>query len=594
MKISHVLLAALLTAFVVACRNNVDPDRIEYENLCATLDEELAKSKEYEDEKLNRIAALRREYDLSTDKLHSTELINKIIYEFEAYNADSALYYISYNLQRPAVKAVPGQYTRLLIKRADVYAHAGLFADALSTIQAIPRDSLGNDVLEDYYATCSVMYQFLSEYTNEHETAKTYEQLRSLYADSLRMVTKSGTLNYLLFVTTEEARNGQPGFALHQLHERLDRTRSGTREYSMLASTMAYIYKTRGMMSPHNRFLLKSAISDVQGAVKENMSFREVAAVMFKAGDVERAHRYLQKSIADANFYSALMRHSQSSKMLPMIDEAYSTRQTQLSGRLRVLAVVSGVLSAVLLVTLFLTIKQFRNLRKAKDKVSRANEELSRVSEQLKETNGELKAKNEELNELSTELKATNSALSEKNAELSRMSEQLQAANSELKERNAELRELSRTKEQYAGLFMEYSSSAISTLQRYQLSLRNLAMRGVEREALLKKLESTSIYDRLFKDFYVKFDEAVLNIYPSFVEKFNALLRPDEQITLKAGELLNTELRLFALIRIGIDDNETVAQFLRCTISTIYTYRSKMKRRAINPETFENDVRNIS
>ena len=144
------------------------------------------------------------------------------------------------------------------------------------------------------------------------------------------------------------------------------------------------------------------------------------------------------------------------------------------------------------------------------------------------------------------------------------------------------------------GLFMEYSSSAISTLQRYQLSLRNLAMRGVEREALLKKLESTSIYDRLFKDFYVKFDEAVLNIYPSFVEKFNALLRPDEQITLKAGELLNTELRLFALIRIGIDDNETVAQFLRCTISTIYTYRSKMKRRAINPETFENDVRNIS
>lgn len=95
------------------------------------------------------------------------------------------------------------------------------------------------------------------------------------------------------------------------------------------------------------------------------------------------------------------------------------------------------------------------------------------------------------------------------------------------------------------------------------------------------------------KNFYTRFDEAILNIYPSFVEKFNKLLKPEERITLKAGELLNTELRLYALVRIGIEDNAKIAQFLRCSISTVYTYRSKIRKRAINTDTFEDEIRNI-
>lgn len=99
---------------------------------------------------------------------------------------------------------------------------------------------------------------------------------------------------------------------------------------------------------------------------------------------------------------------------------------------------------------------------------------------------------------------------------------------------------------------------------------------------------------QLLKNFYAKFDEAILNIYPSFVEKFNSLLRPEDRMILKSGELLNTELRLFALIRIGIDDSTKIAQFLRCSISTVYTYRSKIRKRAINPDRFEEDIKNIS
>ena len=541
---THFYLVLFLILFT-ACNKSSKVDKPELQDYYAMLDAEIDKSKEYEDQKNNRITAYKRDYDLSTDKKHRTELINKLIEEFDEYNADSALYYISYNLKRPAVKDIPGEYTRLLIKKGDVYAHAGLFADAFATLQSIPRDSLTIDLLDEYYTTYCALYQYLTEYTSEHQTALEYDKRRSIYADSLSRVIKPESFNHLVFIMTEKARNGETDTAIQTISKHLEEFQSGTREYSILASTLADIYKTAGFKDDYKRYLILSAISDIRGAVKENMSFREVATVMFENGDVERANRYLKKSIADANFYSAIMRNAQSIKMLPVIDEAYMSVQNKLTNELRAMVWVSSILLLILLITLVFILKQIKSLRRAKDNISVAAEELSHVSGQLREANHELKVKNDELHE-------------------------------------------------YAVLFMEYCSSTISSLQHYQQSLRKLTVQGGNRNALLSKLESTEMVDQLLKDFYRRFDEAILNIYPSFVEKFNKLLKPDEQIVLKSGEILNTELRLFALIRLGIDDNAKAAEFLRCSTSTVYTYRSKTKKRALDPDNFENDVRNLS
>lgn len=521
------------------------------EELYRQLDVEIGRSQEYQQAKEARIIRLKKDYDLSHSPEERTKIINGLIEEFDAYNADSALYYVGYNLRRPAVTADRQEYMRLMIKRADIYAHAGLFSDALNTIRKVPRDSLGPELLEDYYATYCGIYQYLCEYTNEHETTQVYEQIRALYADSLNSVIDPESFNHMVYVMTEMARNGGTEQAIEVLSRHLDEYPSGTREYSILASTLAYIFHTAGRPDEYRRYLVLSAISDVQGVVKENVSFREVATVMFEDGDVERANLYLKKSIADANFYSALMRNAQSSKMLPVIDEAYTEAQARLSNRWRTMVWISGILSFVLLLTILYVLKQMRSIREAKDRVSEANSELSKLSMELSK------------------------------------------ANEELEQRNAELHDFNHTKEEYAGLFMEYCSSAISTLQHYQQSLRVLTAQGGNRAQLLKKLESSEIADQLLKNFYVKFDEAILNIYPSFVEKFNSLLNPDDRVVLKPGELLNTELRLFALIRIGIEDSAKIAEFLRCSISTVYTYRSKMRKRAIDPNNFETAVKNL-
>lgn len=136
---------------------------------------------------------------------------------------------------------------------------------------------------------------------------------------------------------------------------------------------------------------------------------------------------------------------------------------------------------------------------------------------------------------------------------------------------------------------MEFSSFNISALQKYHLALRKLAVQG-NVKGILKKLDEGDVSADSLKIFYTKFDEAILNIYPSYIEKVNQLLTPDNQIVLKSGEKLNTELRIIALIRLGITDSEKISQFLRCSISTIYTYRSKLKRRAMHPDEFENEI----
>lgn len=223
------------------------------------------------------------------------------------------------------------------------------------------------------------------------------------------------------------------------------------------------------------------------------------------------------------------------------------TRQKKLQSRQRVLIYIT--IGLLLLVTgaVFYILKQIRRVQEANRRVSKSNSELQAMSARLQEMNSTLEKTNEEL-------KLSN-----------------------------------RVTEGYAGLFMEFSSINISALQKYHLALRNLAVQG-NVKGILKKLDSGDVAIDTLKDFYAKFDEAILHIYPQFIEKVNQLMTDGNPIVLKGGEKLNTELRILALIRIGITDSEKISQFLRCSISTIYTYRSKLKKRAKNPDTFEAEL----
>ncbi|MCH5235119.1 MAG: hypothetical protein J1E16_07475 [Muribaculaceae bacterium] len=545
MRNLKILIISLLGLVSLGCRKTQPKDSQYYE-----IDREIENVAVYEGEKERRIDNLKERLHKEQSPDVRIELINWLIAEYESYISDSALYYINLNLENPRVKENRSLETALLIKKADVAAHAGLFGEASDILEAIDRQNIPADLLEDYYSAYCDLYQYQSEYATDSEYAENHAQLRELYIDSVGQVAPPSSISFVVNQAASEARNGNFPVAEKMLKEHLEKYRPGERNYSILASILADTYKNNGDKKNYHYYISQSVISDIKGAVKENMAMRALATECYEQGDLERADRYLRQSFADANFYAARMRNAQSSRMLPIIGESYNAQQKKLNHQLRLFIIFISILAFGFILIAVVAIIQVRKIRAIN-----------------KQTKGMLD-------------------------EVSSLSEKLANANKQLNQTNKELQASDALKGEYGILFMEYCSLAISSLQQYQQSLKVAAAQG-NFENLRKKIDSANIENKTLAEFYSKFDEAVLNLYPNFVEKFNSLLKPEERVELKPKEMLNTELRVFALIRIGITDSEKIANFLRCSLSTIYTYRSKMKKKALNPDTFEQDLSQI-
>lgn len=543
------MIVFIMAFTLIACK---DSKRHNKENLnqYALIDEEIEKVPIYDKIKEERIKDLKNRLHQDPSPQLEVELNDWLIKEYESYISDSALYYINKNLENPLVKDNENQRIRLLIKKADVAAHAGLFGESADILSDIHSGSLDSTLLENYYSAYCDLYQYQSEYATNSEYASQHEKLRELYIDSIGLVAPPTSMNYIVNRAASAARNGNFQEAEKMLSENLNKYKSGDRNYSILSSILADIYRQKGDEYNYTNYIGKSVISDLRGAIKENMAMRALATVCFEEGDLERAERYLRQSFADANFYAARMRNAQSSRMLPIIGEAYNQQQKRSNHQLSLFVIFISILAFGFILISILALLQVKKIRASNKETKKMLDEVSNLSTKLSTVNEELKKANEEL---------------------------LQSNN---------------IKEEYGALFMEYSALAISALQQYQQSLKVAAVQG-NMNQLLKKIESAQIENKTLEGFYLKFDEAILNIYPNFVEKFNSLLKPEDKIELKPKENLNTELRVFALIRIGINDTEKIAQFLRCSISTVYTYRSKIRKRAINPESFEQDLMKI-
>ena len=171
-------------------------------------------------------------------------------------------------------------------------------------------------------------------------------------------------------------------------------------------------------------------------------------------------------------------------------------------------------------------------------------------------------------------LRHRNSKLRKLHEQTEQLNRDMQAINEELSKANIALREANHIKEEYIAQYLNLYSEYIDRLK----SIKK------DPEFTQKEIER----------FYQVFDTTFLKLYPDFVEQFNSLLKEEGQIVLKKGDLLNTELRIFALIRLGIDNPAQISQLLRYSPNTIYNYRAKIKNMAlVDREQFEDEVRKI-
>jgi tetratricopeptide (TPR) repeat protein len=157
---------------------------------------------------------------------------------------------------------------------------------------------------------------------------------------------------------------------------------------------------------------------------------------------------------------------------------------------------------------------------------------------------------------------------------------------------NESLIEANKIKDEYIGYFFSLHSEFIEKLEGFQKFVKRkvLARQYEDINNIPKDLDAHKEREAL----YSRFDQIFLKLFPHFVSEFNGLLRPEEQIQLKKGELMNTDLRIYALIRLGINENEKIAQFLGYSVNTIYTYKTKIKNKAnVSNEEFKQKVMEI-
>ena len=263
------------------------------------------------------------------------------------------------------------------------------------------------------------------------------------------------------------------------------------------------------------------------------------------------AYKLTQSAIEDALYCNVQFRTLLMSEVYSIINTVYLEKEAKRKTELQLYLLCISLLSAFLLVAIIYVYKQMK-------KVSRIRGELFITSQKLAELNKDI-----------TE------------------------TNNQLQERNAQLSESNHIKEEYIAHFFSLCSTYINKLENYRIILNKKAT-AKQFDEIYKMLKSTTLVDNELEELYKNFDVIFLNLYPTFVKDFNALLIKEEQIVLKQGELLNTELRIFALIRLGITDSVKIAAFLRYSLSTIYNYRTRARNKAaVSRNDFEEMVMKI-
>ena len=507
------------------------------DSLLAVLDQTLDSQGLYEKQKESRILELKKQMeskDLSKEALH--KIYFDLYKEYEVYICDSALLYVQNHLKFSQENRDLFWENECKIQLARMYANAVQFPEAINLLHSIDKEDLSEKQLGNYYNTYADAYIFWCEYAKGDDIWE-YARLKNIYQDSALIVFPPGSYDYAMNYGRKCIEQKNFNDAEKTLLPFLPKIKSNTREYAVLTSLLAYAYELMGNQELQKEYLAMSAISDVEASVKENVALRNLAFLLLKDGDVNRSNRYIKKSLEDANFYNALLRNIQISKILLDIDKAYQLNRERFQKNLQTAIVVICFLLLFLTGFVFYLIKQMNKLSRTRKK--------------------------------------------------------LEIAYDELKKTNIYLRETSHIKEEYIGLFLNQCSVYIDKLEAYRKALNKKAALG-KMEELFQMIKSNQIIEDELKDFYHTFDSAFLNIFPDFVEQFNHLLPEKEHIFPKNKKSLTIELRIFALIRLGIIDSSKIANFLRYSITTIYNYRSEYRNKAlVSKEDFEDAVMKI-
>lgn len=523
-----------------------------------TIDEAINHSGEYVKKKTDRIAFLQAEYAAAKSLQTRFDLSFQLYNEYLPFVNDSAIHYLN---QCIGIAHAMGDESKAGGCKALVAlscSNAGMYVEAMSVINGIDAKKLHGTDLGYYYCARAHACGEIAYYARFDEIRAQYgaeaAKYRKLTIDNLPPDNK----NVWQYRESELMNGGRTHESMAVNTAWLHRVKKGSHEYALVTFYRFLEYKLQGDTTQMMKWLGESVVTDIRNGVMDQGSMWEMANQLMVWGDVDRAYRYICFTSDCANRFGSRQRLSRISPLLTTIAQRYKAESEAGDRSLRITAAIISVMALLLAAALFYVGRQRNHLATTRDDLAKSYRSLE---------------------SLNTQLSALNAQLQGKNAQLSTLNTQLQEAN--------------RVKEEYVGRFMRLCSLYIDKLDDLRKKV-NKKVKSRQYDELLELTKPGDFKEEEMDELYANFDSAFLHLFPTFVDDFNALLKPENRVTLLEKNRLNTVVRIFALIRLGVTDSSKIAEFLHYSVNTIYNYRAHTKNGAlVNRADFENEVKLI-
>lgn len=558
------IICLLFPAYV--CANTSKHALEENRKLLHSLDSLLEQQDLFVRVKEERIKQLKMQYSRVKD-VKELYAMNRMVYlEYRVYDADSALHYINKNIQLAQQTNNRTWEVVSLLEQSFVLTSSGLLTEALKAVSDIQPEELPQNLRSEYFGRLCTLYSRLRDYSSENsQLSEHYNNLQKAFRDSVYLTATPDELRYWncrawLYLGTPEIEPVKQAF-----EENKQTLSDDSRKYSIATYNLSAIYRSENNESKYLENLILSAMADIRSVNGDIGSLQEIAEYLFKHGEIDRAYNYILYCSQKAMLFHNRVRIVKMSHLQNQIYKAYQEQSRTQQKRLQASLIAVSFLFLVLIGAFLFIRKQMRRLKEAYLKLDSTNQKLS----------------------------VNMDALSAAHQRLEEVNMQLKDLNTQLQEVNDQLRESNYVKEEYIGYVFNICSTYISKLEEFRKNI-NRKLKVGQIEDVKAMTDSSATASNELKEFYQNFDTIFLHLYPDFVGDFNALLLPEERIELKEGELLNTELRIHALIRLGITDSVKIADFLHCSAQTVYNNRLRTRNKSIIPkEDFINAVKKL-
>ena len=502
------------------------------------------------DNKNKDINRLKKNLTTSENTLKRLQTYEQLFEEYYVFQFDSAMTYLNKGIKLAKETQNTYYYNSNTISKAELLSIGGLYNEAIHEIEQVDTTVLDKAQHFEYYFSLFRIHTYWADFCNDKTYTPTHrlkaqEYLKKAmpFCDETDKTYEYYLGEYAVFVLNN------PQTARSHYIKAIKQLPQNSRFYAMSCFALSGSYGNEGNTEKQEEFLLLSSIADIENCTMENFALQNLAMYIFEHNkdELDLAQQYIQTALEDAHFYNNRLRIIEISSKLPVIVSSYQQTLNQRNKVQMTAIIVISLLLLFLLSAVFYIVKQTKRLSLQQQELQKNNNQLSELNRQQKELN--------------TQLHGLNALLVDTN----------------------------RKRERLAKLYIDLCAKYIARLKKQQTLVKR-KIKANQTTELLSQLSSERLSEEDAATFLSRFDKAFLDLYPDFTEELNSLLLPEGQIQNKNTDELTTEQRIMALIRLGVKESAEIADLLFYSPQTIYNYRSVLKGKAINKETFEEEV----